>query len=106
MDFKPHILQKCTIVIDFDEYGRSLVENEDWGDVCGCRCDQSSVDEISTDSGTTEKVSWHVVCEGPRISVSAGQQVRCKDVNGTLICEGRVKKIHNLNYLPYAELWI
>lgn len=84
MIFAPHILQvKVITPMDKDEFGRPIpgTGGEYWQKVCKCRCDDNTTKEFSSDNGSVYRPNYHVVCE-KRITVKAGDEVRCMDGDG------------------------
>ena len=84
MIFAPHILQvKVITPMDKDEFGRPIpgTGGEYWQEVCKCRCDDNTTKEFSSDNGSVYRPNYHVVCE-KRITVKAGDEVRCMDGDG------------------------
>lgn len=108
MYYAPHILQKRTaLTSSVDMYGRPVrgPEPEEWITVCRCRCDHNSVTELTDENGKRFKPECHVVCEGCRPDIAAGDKVRILD-GERVFGEGKVLRPKKLNYLPYAEFWI
>ena len=98
MIFAPHILQvKVITPMDKDEFGRPIpgTGGEYWQKVCKCRCDDNTTKEFSSDN---------VVCE-KRITVKAGDEVRCMDGDGVR-GQGEVYTVKSTNYFNYSELWM
>lgn len=117
MIFAPHILQvKVSIPLKKDEFGRPIPDTggETWNNVCRCRCSDNTTKEFKSANGEVYRPNYHVVCE-KRISVKAGDEVRCINVNDNYseyMCEtgvrgsGKVYIVKNTNYLGYSELWM
>ena len=98
MIFAPHILQvKVITPMDKDEFGRPIpgTGGEYWQKVCKCRCD---------DNSSVYRPNYHVVCE-KRITVKAGDEVRCMDGDGVR-GQGEVYTVKSTNYFNYSELWM
>lgn len=107
MYYAPHILQiKVITPMDKDEFGRSIpgTGGEIWQDVCKCRCDDNITKEFSSDNGSVYRPNYHVVCER-RITVKAGQEVRCMD-GENIRGRGEIYTVKNTNYLEYSEIWM
>ena len=60
--------------------------------------------EFSSDNGSVYRPNYHVVCE-KRITVKAGDEVRCMDGDGVR-GQGEVYTIKSTNYFNYSELWM
>lgn len=69
-----------------------------------CRCDDNTTKEFSSDNGSVYRPNYHVVCE-KRITVKAGDEVRCMDGDGVR-GQGEVYTIKSTNYFNYSELWM
>lgn len=74
--------------------------------VCRCRCDSVTMAKTATDDGSVVRPDYHVVTDGNRIKLKLGDVVRCIDIDGETICEGEILKLHRLNTLPYAEIYL
>ena len=107
MIFAPHKLQvKVITPLENDEFGRPIpgTGGEDWQDVCSCRCDDNSTKEFTSENGSVYRPNYHVVC-GERISLKAGDEVRCMD-GETVRGKGEVYMVKNTNYFNYSEIWM
>ena len=107
MIFAPHILQvKVITPMDKDEFGRPIpgTGGEYWQEVCKCRCDDNTTKEFSSDNGSVYRPNYNVVCEN-RITVKAGDEVRCMDGDGVR-GQGEVYTVKSTNYFNYSELWM
>ena len=60
--------------------------------------------EFSSDNGSVYRPNYHVVCE-KRITVKAGDEVRCMDGDGVR-GQGEVYTVKSTNYFNYSELWM
>lgn len=78
--------------------------DEYWQEVCKCRCDDNTTKEFSSDNGSVYRPNYHVVCE-KRITVKAGDEVRCMDGDGVR-GQGEVYTVKSTNYFNYSELWM
>lgn len=107
MIFAPHILQvKVITEPDHNEYGQPIpgTGGESWQTVCGCRCDDNTTKEFTSDNGSVYRPNYHVVCE-EKVSLKAGDEVRCMDgeaVRG----KGKVYTVKSTNYFNCSELWM
>lgn len=109
MYYAPHTLQKqVKPAEEVDMYGRPIVitNSETWVDVCKCRCDHNVDTEIKLEDGTIIRPEYHVVCDGNKLGVVVGDNVRCLREDGSIRGEGRVVRPRTLNYLPYGEFYI
>ena len=107
MIFAPHILQvKVITPMAKDEFGRPIpgTGGEYWQEVGKCRCDDNTTKEFSSDNGSVYRPNYHVVCE-KRITVKAGDEVRCMDGDGVR-GQGEVYTVKSTNYFNYSELWM
>lgn len=103
MFYTPHKLQKRTTAETRDEYGRIAGTEETWEDVCPCRCDDNTTQQLTSENGEVYYPKHHVVC--PSNGIVAGDYVRCMDgehVRG----EGEVSMVKNTNYYRYTEIWM
>lgn len=105
MYYAPHILQKRVLLSERDEYGRILSGAGQWTDVCRCRMDDNSVQELSDEQGHAYTPKYHIVAEGTA-DVKAGDEVRCLRKDGTVRGEGRIYSITRLNVLDYTDIWV
>ncbi len=107
MIFSPHILQvKVITELQRDEFGRPIPDTggEDWQTVCGCRCDDNTTKEFTSDNGLVYRPNYHVMCE-KKVSLKAGDEVRCMD-GETVRGKGTVYAFKSTNYFNYSELWM
>lgn len=103
MMYAPHILQKKIINTSTDEFGRTIFGEEEWVDVCHCRCDDNITQEFKSENGKTYRLKHHVVCE--KCDIKSGEFVRCisnNDIRG----EGEVYMVKNANFFDYTEIWM
>lgn len=108
MYYAPHILQvKRAASLENDELGRPIPSQDasSWVDVCRCRCDDNTTKEFRSENGSVYRPQYHVVCEG-RHGLSAGDEVRCVNADGSVRGEGTVFITKGLNYLSYSEIWM
>lgn len=107
MIFGPHILQvKVIAEMERDEFDRPIpgTGGGSWQEVCRCRCDDNATKEFKSENGSVYRPNYHVVCE-KRISVKAGDEVRCmdgEDVRG----QGVAYMVKSANYFDYSEIWL
>lgn len=96
--------------LECDEFGRPILTPDSpvWLDICECRCDENEVTEFLDENGRLFKPNYHIVCGNKNPDAGTGDVIRCIDRGDrtNVKCEGKIKKHHKLNYLPYAELWI
>lgn len=107
MMYMPHILQiKVVVPMSRDEFGRPITGtgSESWQDVCGCRCDDNSTKEFTSDNGAVYRPSYHVVCE-KETSIKAGDIIRCVE-GDNVRGEGEVYMVKRTNYLNYSDIWV
>lgn len=103
MMYAPHILQKKLINTSNDEFGRPIFGEEEWIDVCFCRCDDNITQEFKSENGEVYRPKYHVICE--KCDIKAGEFVRCmnnEDVRG----DGEVYMVKNTNFFDYTEIWM
>lgn len=107
MIFTPHILQvKVITEPDRNEYGQPIPDTggESWQTVCGCRCDDNTTKEFTSENGSVYRPNYHVVCE-KKISLEANDEIRCMD-GDTVRGKGTVYMVKSTNYFNYSELWM
>ena len=107
MIFSPHILQvKVITKPKKDEFGRPIPNTgrEDCETVCGCRCDDNTTKEFTSDNGSVFRPNYHVVCE-KKVFLKAGDEVRCMDGETVRAC-GTIYTVKSTNYFNYSELWM
>ena len=68
------------------------------------RDSDNTTKEFSSDNGSVYRPNYHVVCE-KRITVKAGDEVRCMDGDGVR-GQGEVYTVKSTNYFNYSELWM
>lgn len=108
MYYAPHTLQaKRLIPLENDELGRPIPGTgcETWVDVCRCRCDDNTTKEFRSENGNVFRPQYHVVCEGSH-GLSAGDEVRCIEADGSVRGQGSIFIAKRLNYLSYSEIWM
>ena len=106
MIYTPHILQvKVVTEPEKDTFGRPIpvTGGENWQNVCGCRCDDNTTKEFTSENGTVYRPNYHVVCE-KEISLKAGDEIRCMD-GDTVRGQGTVYTVKRTNYFNYSEIW-
>lgn len=107
MIFAPHTLQvKVFTPMKTDEFGRPIsgTGEENWQEICRCRCDDNSTKEFTSENGEVYRPNYHIVCE-KKISLKAGDEVRCiegENIRGA----GKVYMVKNTNYFGYSEIWM
>lgn len=109
MYYAPHILQKRIIAEELsDEFGRPILNKSDdeWIDVCKCRCDHNGSKEVRMPDGSVITPEYHIILDGNISDIEVGDYVRCLRTDGSIRGEGRVIKPRTLNYLPYAEIYV
>jgi len=107
MIFAPHILQlKVITEPDHNEYGQPIpgTGGESWQTVCGCRCDDNTTKEFTSENGSVYRPNYHIVCE-KKVSLKADDEVRCMD-GETMRGKGTVYTVKSTNYFNYSELWM
>lgn len=103
MMYAPHILQKKSMSITNDEFGRPIFGDESWTDVTICRCDDNMTQEFKSENGEVYRPKFHVVCE--KCDIKAGDFVRCMD-GESVRGEGEVYMVKNTNFFGYTEIWM
>lgn len=102
MLYSPHTLHKKELYIQRDENGFAEGLNDgSWEYVSECRCDDDGTTEIADDKGNMFVASYHIVIPSDA-DVANGDYVMVPEKG----CEGYVKRMKQLNYLDYAEIWI
>lgn len=104
MMYAPHILQKKSIIEHAnDENGMPVFGDEEWMNVCRCRCDDNLTKEFKSENGEVYRPKYHVVCESNE--VKAGDIVRCMD-GESVRGEGEVYMVKNTNFFKYTEIYL
>lgn len=103
MFFAPHKLQRLVRTITRDTYNRPSSETETWIDVCKCRCDDNSSQELISDNGKVYKSNYHVVADP--CDVQNGEDLRV--MNGLSVRgAGKARNVKHLNVLQYTDIWL
>lgn len=108
MYYAPHILQlKVVSAPDTDPYGRVVIGTggEHWQDICRCRCDDDTTEELVSDNAEVYRSRWHVVSERNG-KIKAGDTIRCIERDGAVRGEGVVRIPKRTNYYAYEEYWV
>ena len=105
MYYEPHILEKRTVSVTKDSYGRIVTSNGAWVTVCRCRCDDNTIQEIRDDNGKVYRPKYHIVAR-PHADVAAGDEIRVLTEGGEERASGLVTTVKHLNVLPYSDIWV
>lgn len=131
MYYKPHLLQVRRHYTERDSYGRIVVDEDRWVDVCPCRCDDNNLKEFRNANGQSYIPKYHIVAEG-YADVVGGDYIRVIIVDSTenedanafafdlgsqrfgesstisnlIRGEGTIYNIKHLNYLKYTDIWV
>lgn len=108
MMFAPHRLLVLRVSAkERDALGRTIrPETEAWEDAGECRCDDSSVTEVTSANGEVFRPSAHIVCGGS-VKVAAGDKVRVLWTrDGSVKAEGVARNVTGCNLLDYKNIYL
>ena len=108
MHYAPHMLQKrLRQVQQPDGLGRPTViqPEEEWTDICKCRCDHNSDQVRNCIDGKMYVPAYKAVCSSNTIPIFPNDEVRIVCEDGSEKCRGTVTNAPKLNYLPYATVF-
>lgn len=105
MEYSPHIIFVQRLSEERDKFNRVVSSDEEWEEVCRCRCDDNADTKVSTLNSLEYIPRFHVVAERT-YSIHNGDRVRIYTQSGEIRGEGKADNVRVLNYLDYTDLYV
>ena len=87
-----------------DEFGRLLPLDGGWVRIGVCRCDDTSIAEVTDATGRVFRPRYKVVAH--RADIKVGERIRVENEDGTIRGEGVVSNVTKTNYLDYMTIYL